>query len=327
MNDEIMVSISCLTYRHEKYIRQCLDGFLMQQTNFKFEVLIHDDASPDHTADIIREYEKKYPEIIKPIYQTENQYSKGVKISATYQAPRARGKYVAFCEGDDFWTDPFKLQKQFDALEQHPDCHMCVHQVMRTNEEGIPKKPYSDSNVPTGVIFQKDFFEMINRDAYGTPFQTSSYFMYFEDWKNLHKEYPDFVKACMVGDLTMLLYLGNVGSVYYYQEAMSCYRNGVQTSFTHFVPKDPQKLIKLYESRENTYCLFEEYSGHQYDLSIIIGKTRSRKFQLKSDYKSAWKTVRRKANLCDSKWDYCQIFVRAYFPKLYDFQHKLRGKE
>ncbi|HHX61228.1 MAG TPA: glycosyltransferase [Epulopiscium sp.] len=104
-----LVSICCLAYNHEKFIRQALDGFIMQESNFPIEVLIHDDASTDDTANIIREYEKKYPEIIKPIYQTENQYSKGVGISVTYNFPRAKGKYIAMCEGDDYWTDPYYL--------------------------------------------------------------------------------------------------------------------------------------------------------------------------------------------------------------------------
>jgi glycosyltransferase involved in cell wall biosynthesis len=98
---------------------------MMQKTNFPIEVLIHDDASTDGTADIIREYEQKYPEIIKPVYQTENQYSKGVRISQTYNYPRAQGKYIAFCEGDDYWTDPLKLQKQADFLENNPEYGMC----------------------------------------------------------------------------------------------------------------------------------------------------------------------------------------------------------
>ena len=110
--EDIKVSVCCLVYNHEKYLRQCLDSLLMQETNFKYEILIHDDASTDGSADIIREYESKFPDIIKPIYQTENQYSKQVQISWTYQYPRARGKYLAWCEGDDFWSDKKKLQKQ-----------------------------------------------------------------------------------------------------------------------------------------------------------------------------------------------------------------------
>lgn len=116
-NDNILVSVVCDVYNHEPYLRQCFDGFVMQRTNFKFEVLVHDDASTDKSAEIIIEYTNKYPDIFKPIIQKENQYSKGVGIWKTYQFPRVKGKYVALCEGDDYWTDPLKMQKQYDVLE------------------------------------------------------------------------------------------------------------------------------------------------------------------------------------------------------------------
>ena len=116
----IAVSIVCNAYNHERYIRSALDGFVMQKTTFPFEVLVHDDASMDGTAGIIREFEMKYPEIIKPIYETENQYSKCDGSLARIQYGRVKGKYIALCEGDDYWTDPLKLQKQFDALEANP---------------------------------------------------------------------------------------------------------------------------------------------------------------------------------------------------------------
>lgn len=124
MNKTPLVSICCLTYNHAPYIRKCLDGFMMQKVDFPFEVLIHDDASTDGTQDIVREYEKKYPEIIKPIYQTENQYSKGVSISYSYQFSRAKGKYVALCEGDDYWIDSYKLQKQIKFLEENEEYYL-----------------------------------------------------------------------------------------------------------------------------------------------------------------------------------------------------------
>src|SRR5690554_319935 len=100
-----LVSICCLAFNHEKYIEICLEGFLFQKTTFPFEVLIHDDASTDRTAEIIKEYERKYPHIIKSIYQTQNQYSKGVGVNRVFNFPRAQGKYIAMCEGDDYWTD------------------------------------------------------------------------------------------------------------------------------------------------------------------------------------------------------------------------------
>ena len=132
---DLLVSICCMTYNHAAFVRQCLDGFMMQKCSFNFEVLIHDDASTDGTQDIIREYEMKYPDVIKPIYQKENQYSKGIDPGLKYNAPRAKGKYIALCEGDDYWTDPYKLQKQVDFLESHPDYVMCSHKYQIYEQE------------------------------------------------------------------------------------------------------------------------------------------------------------------------------------------------
>lgn len=118
-----VVSVRCTVYNHAKYLRQCLDGFIMQETTFPFEVIVHDDASTDNSASIIREYANKYPYIIKPIFQTENQYSKhDGSISKHLRAATSPfAKYFAICEGDDYWIDPLKLQKQVDFLEGHPD--------------------------------------------------------------------------------------------------------------------------------------------------------------------------------------------------------------
>ena len=137
-NNETMVSILCTAYNHEKYIKQCLDGFIMQKTNFKFEVIVHDDASTDNTANIIREYENKYPDIIKPIYQKENKFSRKISITSNFTLPKAKGKYIAICEGDDFWKDNTKLQKQVDALENNTECKCCVCTVRDVNEDGTP---------------------------------------------------------------------------------------------------------------------------------------------------------------------------------------------
>ena len=119
-----LVAIHCLVYNHEPYLRDCFEGFVMQQTNFPFVAIVHDDASTDNSAAIIREYEEKYPDIIKPIYEAENQYSKrdGSVTRIMNAAIDATGaKYVAMCEGDDYWTDPLKLQKQVDFLNNNLD--------------------------------------------------------------------------------------------------------------------------------------------------------------------------------------------------------------
>ena len=123
--EELMVTIRCLVYNHEPYIRQCLEGFVMQKTNFRFEAIVHDDASTDGTAAIIKEYAEKYPDIIKPIFETENQYSKRDGSIKRIMNAHTHGKYIAYCEGDDYWTDPYKLQKQVDFLETHPEYGLC----------------------------------------------------------------------------------------------------------------------------------------------------------------------------------------------------------
>lgn len=132
----VIVTIRCIVYNHEPFLRQCLDGFVMQQTNFPFEAIVHDDASTDGSAAIIREYAEKYPDIIKPIIETENQYSKRDGSIRRIMDAHTRGKYVAYCEGDDYWTDPLKLQKQVDFLESHPDYSMCFHKAKVIAEGG-----------------------------------------------------------------------------------------------------------------------------------------------------------------------------------------------
>ena len=107
----------------------------MQKTCFRFEAIVHDDASTDGSAAIIREYAEKYPEIIKPIFETENQYSKNDGSIRRIMNAHTHGKYVAMCEGDDYWTDPYKLQKQVDFLESHPDYVMCSHRFNQYIED------------------------------------------------------------------------------------------------------------------------------------------------------------------------------------------------
>jgi len=136
-----VLSIICLAYNHAAFIEETLDGFVRQETTFPFEVIVHDDASTDSTAAIIRDYAARYPNLIKPIYQRENQYRLGVPFSTRLFA-EARGRYIAYCEGDDYWTDPRKLQIQVDFLEKNPDYVLTYHDAFMFNSQGVVRTPH-----------------------------------------------------------------------------------------------------------------------------------------------------------------------------------------
>lgn len=136
MAGECKVSICCLAFNHEKYIRQALDSMISQKTNFKYEIIVLDDASTDGTQQIIRDYHKRFPELVKCVLQTENQYSKGVAIVNEIFYSIAKGKYIAYCEGDDYWTNENKLQEQADFLDEHPNYVACSHECWEVNENG-----------------------------------------------------------------------------------------------------------------------------------------------------------------------------------------------
>lgn len=194
-----VVSICCIAYNHERFIEDALEGFLIQETDFPFEIIIHDDASTDKTADIIGEYKKRYPKIITPIYQKENQYSKGQKPLIDFVLPRAAGKYVALCEGDDYWTGPYKLEKQINFLEANPDYVMCYHNAKIIDENG---DLISQSKLPNEL--KRDFSkeELIQ----GKMILTLAIC-----FRNIIREYPDEIYKVLNGDKFLTSLLGNTG--------------------------------------------------------------------------------------------------------------------
>ena len=215
-----LVSICCITYNHEAYIRDCLEGFMMQQTNFPIEVLIHDDASTDHTADIIREYEAKYPGIIKPICQTENQYSQGVDVFGILFA-RAQGKYIALCEGDDYWIDPRKLQIQFDFMEAHPDYSICgcgkyyLNEINRTFCK-VRERNFNNEDLNN----QYDIERLIVK----VPFHTSSFFIRTECLLSVMDRLKQDIFGCSFGDALLCFHLAMVGKIKLIDRCMTVYR-------------------------------------------------------------------------------------------------------
>lgn len=242
MSKIIEVSIICNTYNHEKYIRKTLNSFLMQKTNFAYEVLIHDDASTDNTASVIREYEAKYPNIIKPIYQTRNQYSLGVNITDKYHLPRLQGKYIAICEGDDYWTDPLKLQKQFDTMEKHLEVDICAHGAVQVRAKDLAILGYinpSKKNVLFGIA------EVI---AGGGGFVATNSLFYRRE---LLEKQPKFRQYCPL-DYSLQIHGAMRGGMIYLPDIMSAYRMMVPGSWTARVGSNKdynfsqcKKIIKM----------------------------------------------------------------------------------
>lgn len=219
-DNKIMVSICCLAFNHEKFIRQALDGFIMQQTNFPFEIVIHDDASTDNTANIIKEYEAKYPNLFNALYQSVNQksiYKSGINPRFNY--PRAKGKYIALCEGDDYWTDPYKLQKQVDFLEANPDFNLCFtksNQLINGDKLELKKIPDISSD---GIYTYNDLLQHYN-------FITTASVVFRKNFNNI----PSWIYQLPYGDMGLYCLVSRDAKIKCLPEISSVYRvhnNGI----------------------------------------------------------------------------------------------------
>ncbi|ANZ46001.1 glycosyltransferase [Cloacibacillus porcorum] len=217
-DNTVLLSICCFAYNHEKYIRETLDGFLKQEVPFKYEVIIHDDASTDSTQKIIREYECKYPEVIKPIYQKQNQYSQGVNIFCTHISPCIKGRYIALCEGDDYWLDANKLKKQIDFMEVHREYIATTHQCIIVNDDGCPTARYS----PTFLYVSKQarVFTYNDAEKFLLPGQTAT--LVFRRRAIVDYNLSNWAPLL---DFSLVAFLSMQGDIYVFPDIMSAYRS------------------------------------------------------------------------------------------------------
>jgi len=203
------VSICCITYNQEKFLRKTLDSFIMQETDFSYEVLINDDKSTDNTPKIIKEYVKKYPDIIKPVFNKKNL---GAVKNFFTNFERSTGKFVAICEGDDYWTDPKKLQKQVDFLKKNQKYSICFHSV-KVHHDGIKKEDY---------IFPRKRFNLTVNELLKRNFIQTNSVMY-----RRQKKYNLSTADFLPGDWYLHIYHAKFGEIGFIDEVMSVYNRHV----------------------------------------------------------------------------------------------------
>lgn len=222
------VTVYCLAYNHENYIKDALDGFVNQKTSFPFIAIVHDDASTDDTARIIKEYAEKYPDIIKPIFQSENQWSKKIGIVKTFILPRIRSKYVCMCEGDDYWVDEYKLQKQYDYMESHPECTFCFTNGTVINLKDQTERAFIPFHSEDASMYDPNKTDYTLHDSYKLRFvPTASFFFKYKDYASL---YASSIRTCRNGDLRIRLFLTGLGYAHFINENTCVYRSNVPNS-------------------------------------------------------------------------------------------------
>lgn len=262
-SNHILVSICCVTYNHEPYIADALDGFLMQETNFAFEIIVRDDYSTDKTAAIIKQYADKYPNIIKPIFESSNQYSKGIQPFPAVMN-RSTGKYIAICEGDDYWTSSIKLQRQIDFLEQNPDYSLIFHnaEIKDYDHNGviIDTRPHT-TNIPTGSVSVAQVLMSKIVPTASVVLRNVDLSYYFS------KKYP-------VGDTPLFMYMAKFGRLYYSDEITSVYRlltTGMVKSTLDRMDKHIA-FISYYKDLQKEFA--------EFDIDDTIHKSIARKYML-----------------------------------------------
>ena len=211
MKNTPLVSVCMVSYNQESYVRDALDGVLMQKVNFDYEIIVSDDCSKDNTVGVLYEYQKQYPEKIIVIAGEKNV---GYPNNQRRSLEKAKGKYIALCDSDDYWTDPYKLQKQIDYLEEHPNCVICFHNVMNI---------YEGSNKERSLLNPLDFpTELTANDVISRKWflPTNS-----EVFRREFLVFPEWYDSVLHIDYVINLLIAFKGELHYMPDVMAVYRH------------------------------------------------------------------------------------------------------
>ena len=308
-----MVSVFCTTYNQKKYIAQCLESMVNQKTSFPYEIIVRDDASTDGTSEIIRELHRKYPDRIVPFIQPENLFQQGLeRISFEQMFKMSRGKYIAVCDGDDFWTDENKLQKQVDFMESHPDYSMCGHAAYFAREDGTLRKDrFFSLSMGSGDLTIE---EIISKWAMAT---TS--LMYRKSCRT-DIIFP-FRGNCVNDDYAMMVYMALKGKVYYSDELMGAYRQSSNGSISQRLLNDKEYLVKYSTEFVQMLDRINQYTNGAYsdliekqkritifDMYLNLGDSKNLK-KYKDVYQTACRTTKIRYILCV----YCNLLYKPAY--------------
>lgn len=249
-----MVAIAMLAYNHEKFIVQAIESVLMQKTSFKYKIIIAEDCSTDKTRDIIIDYQKKYPDKIKLILQNQNV---GASKNNIDLLNNLEGKYIAALEGDDYWTDPLKLQKQVDFLEENEDFSMACNSSSEVYEDGTEFKiaKREESIIDLGMVLREGWF-----------IRTASIVFRREAIK---KGFPDFFFKAYSTDYILQIMILKYGKCIYFPEVMSAYRGhdgGISNA---------SKVVNLkrWQMKITLLSILDEFTDFKFSNDLAIHKS------------------------------------------------------
>lgn len=253
-----LVTVRTSTYQHGSYIKQCIEGVLMQKTDFDFEFIIGEDFSTDETREIVFDYAKRYPNIIRVITAD---YNVGSKANGRRCINAARGKYMALCEGDDYWIDPSKLQKQIDFLRLNEDCTLVFHLANRvTSDDDVIGVHGPKMNKDNGLFNIKDAILQAS-----TLVPTNS--MLFET--SYAKNLPEWTLQSPIGDIPLTLILAHNGNLGFINEVMSNYRVMATNSWSESLHKSFAKRKIHYGKLKRMWKSFDLWTGKKYHSYVI----------------------------------------------------------